>query len=333
MAGNANFDGFAAFSTFIQMSKEWTSIWRPALPLLSIVKGRQLTFNKARDTTNGTKAIVPIVYLGPATGSRVQLDSNWATAITPTGTQGFTQAEYFYSTREGALWNNYQERNQNRDPAQLMSVLPAKTRQLMEKFASDWSGDLMGTQNCDGRAGSGKIMAERYPLSTSNSPGNISQSTYTVWQAGVVSSAGPFGLHLINAQRNRIKDLGRGAPDFVQLSYASGRDLFDKMWGLLDAKTFYTNPKSKEMFGFETFTYQGMECFMDGRLGDVLPGSMIIGSSDTWWVNMRTDEPVPADRDAILRMEGTTTDEHMFVHEMMVGISDPARNSLVTDIV
>ena len=333
MAGNSNYDGAFAFSVAKEMSKSWSSIWTVAWPLYSIIKGKKLTFNNAARSTDGTKMLLPVNYLGPATTARNETSSNYGTPITPNATQGFTQAEYFYAVFGNALYLNIQEYEQLVGPTNMIPVLPGKVKQLMNDFVKQVNTQLIANTQGTGFTGNSSLTGEAYVLSTtSNSPGNISQATYSTWQPQLNSNAGPFGENLIIAQQHAIKDRGQGDADFLQLSYASSNDVYGKLYSLIGSTQVLTREGSEADFGFKTFMYRGLECFMDGRLGDVFPGTMVVGSSNSWWLNMNSEQPIPARRDGTLRLPGTPTEEYYYTYTLCMGCDDPGRNAWITGI-
>ena len=332
MAGNADYDGAFAFSVAKELSTRWTPTWIIAWPFYGMIKGKKKRFNNGFRDTTGTRMLVPINYLGPVTSARVALTSNQFTPITPTATQGFTQAEYYYATYENTLTLNNQEYDQLKGSSNMIPVLPGKIDQLMYDFTSVINTDSVGTQNGTGRGGTGQVMGEQYFLSTSNSPGNISQTTYSNWQASVNSSAGPFTQDLINAEYDRINALGRGAPDFVQLSYTGNNNVYNKLRNVIGSSQILSTQETDVTYGFKTFEYMGMTCFQDGPLGTSLAGSMVVGSSDALWLNLDTEVPKAPPGDARMRILGTSSYEYFYFLTLAMGVSDPARFSLLSGI-
>lgn len=333
MAGNSSFDGLVAFVSEKQMSRTWSKIWANDWPLLQKIKKDDLNYNKAMEDPEGNSILLPIMYLGPSTSARVGLTSNAFTPITPYATTGFTQAQYFYARYENAFYLNADEKKLiGKAGTTRIPILPGKIDQLLMDFKNVLSVDLLGTQNGTGSGGTGQPTGLRYFMSTSNSPGGISQTTYSTWAANVVSSAGPFYDNLVDKEIHRIKNLGRGDADFCQLSYASDNDVYGKMLGLIAPSQILVDPAKKALYGFETFSYRGLDCFMDGRLGTAVSGSMVIGRSSSWWVSQKSEQPVPVDRDSVKRLAGTTSDEHMYEQWFTWGNDDIAGNSYVTGI-
>lgn len=331
-SGNANYINAFAYSVAKELDHRWTHIWIIAWPLYSMIKGNKLSFNNAAKDTTGTKMLIPNVFQNLATSARPATNANQFTAITPTPTQGATQLEFLYATYENATWLNIQEYAQLIGSTNMMSVLSMKVPQLMFDFTNVINTDMIGTQNAGGRDGNGQVMGEQYWLSATNSPGNMSQSSTTAWQAGINSSGGSFNENLITNEYDRIKALGRGAPDACQLSYASGNNVYNKLRQLIGTAQIITNPESPAKYGFTTFRAYELECWQDGPLGTALPGSMAILSTDSIWLNQDSDKPIPARENSHMRLEGTSTEEWMYTYTLAVGVSDCARNSLVTGI-
>lgn len=333
MAGNPSFDGIYAFTREKQIKKTWQQIWTTDLPFLKKIKADGLNYNTAEESPDGNSILFPLMYLGPSTSARVGLNSNAFTPITPYATTGFTQAQYFYARYENAFYLNANEKTLiGKADTTRVPILPGKLDQLVMDFKNVLIVDLNGTQNGTGQAGTGQPTGLRYFMSTSNSPGGVSQTTYPVWAAKVVTNAGPFYDNLVDREIHRIRDLGRGEADFCQLSYTESNDVYGKMLGLIAPSQILTDPAKKALYGFETFSYRGLDCFQDGRLGTAQDGSMVIGRSSAWYVNAKSDEPEPTANEPVKRLAGTTSDEHMFEWWFTWGTDDCAGNSYVTGI-
>lgn len=334
MAGNSSFDGIVAFASEKEMKKIWSPIWAGAFPLLAMVKAKKINYNTALMSPEGNSILFPLNYLGPATSARAATNANAFTPITPNATQVFTQAQFYYAKYENALYLTATEKQLIADNAHTtrIPILPGKIQQLVTDFKSIESTDLLGTQNGTGQGGNGQLTGLQYLLSSSNSPGGVSQTTYSKWAAGIVANAGGFYEGLIDKEIHRIRDLGRHAADFCMLSYNSSNDVYGKLYGLIAPTQAIVDQEKEALYGFEVFKYRYLECFQEGRLGDALSGSMVVGSSGTFHMQEKTDQPVQSVQNGTLRLAGTTSDEQMFEHWITWGNDDLACNTLVTGI-
>jgi hypothetical protein len=340
MAGNSSFDGLVAFASERQMKTEWSRIWTTDWPLLvkvlnDTLAGRRSMGTNAKFGPDGNSVLFPLEYLGPATSARAATKANAATAITPTLTQGFTQAQYHYAKYENAFWLTSHERELiARSPGGTtrIPILSGKVDQLQSDFKNIVSTDFLGTQNGTGYEGNGQITGERYFLSTSNSPGGVSQTTYTTWAADVVSSAGQMYEGLLDAPIHRINTLGRGPADFAQLSWSSTNDVYGKVYGLIaPAQVIVDQGKSVE-YGFEVFKYRNLDCFQDNKLGDAVAGSMVIGRSGSWHAFMKSQLPQLSNVDGTKRISGTSLIEYFYEWWIAWANDDVASNTYVTGI-
>jgi hypothetical protein len=331
---NANFANQAAFSFFNELKRKWVLAYTKSTPFLGMLKGKGRNFNAQRyRTTQGLFEITPIGLADFLSGGATPETSvNQFTPQTPEVTNGATQAQYYYATYKKAAYITNQEQTQLIGGTNWLSVIEYQTKRLMENFRLTVGKDIVGTQQDQGLIGTGQVLGEQYPLSTTNSPGNISQSGNTSWQAGVSTNAGSFNELLVTNEIDRISDLGRGEADFVQCSYTASNNVYAKFYSLVANTQALTREEDHAQFGFKTWEYRGVPVFRDGRLGDTLPGSMVVGSSDTWMWNTDSPEPVLATINGEMRILGTLAIEFMHWWTVALGIDDPARNTLVTGI-
>lgn len=335
MAGNSSFDGIVAFASEKQLRTEWAQIWAAAWPLLTKIKKDRSNYNTAKFSPNGNSILLPVMYLGPATSARAATSANAASAISPTLTQGFTEAQYNYAKYENAFWLTSHEREliaNTPGGTTRIPILSGKIDQLKMDFNNVVSTDLLATQQGTGYTGNGQITGEQYFLSTSNSPGGISQVTYSTWQANVVSSAGQMYEGLLDKEIHRINALSRGPADFAQLSYSSSNDVYGKVYGLIAPSQVIVDQGKSVEYGFTVFKYRELECFMDNKLGDALSGSMVIGRSTSWHVCEKSEIPQLISIDGTLRVAGTSLIEYFYEWWITWGNDDCAGNTLLTGI-
>lgn len=338
MPGNPSFDGAVAFAIEHQLKKDWISLEVKEFPLLRMIKQRKINFNTAagKQSISGNSVLLPIIYLGPTVGARYGSSAGAYTPISNNPTQGFTQAQYFYARAEAKFDLDAGEMQllMGSGPDIRTNIYPGKVTQLMNNMYDLVNTSLVSTDNGTGTqgAGNGLLTGQRQMLSTSNTVGGIPQGTYANWQAGTVPNAGPFYEGLYESEYDRIKNLGRGRPDFFQLSFNATNNVFGKVRDIANPKQLLVDEKRKADFGWVEFVLLGMDCWMDGYLGTASAGSAIIGRADTWWLNQGSERPVPSDTDPVRRIEGTTTTEYMYQWWLVFGNSDPAGNTLITGI-
>lgn len=338
MAGNANYDGPYAYSVALEIDRIWTMTFITALPFIGMLRGKdngagQRFNNKRIKRVEGTRFLLPTNYAGPSTTARHETSSTLGAQITPYAISGFTHAEFYYGFFSNAMYVNIQQYATLVGSTNMIPVEPGAVKQLLWDMLNVISTDLVSSTNGTGyQGGNGAIMGELYPLSTSNSPGNISQSTYANWQAGVISNVGGFNESLITNEFDRILALGRGPADFCQLSYTSSNNVYNKLRGLIGTTQVLETQEDHARYGFRTFEAYGLTCFMDNVLGTNNPGSMIVGASDSWCWDSMMDEPQLARTNGVIRYPSTVTEEHMYYFIAGLGISDPARNTYISGI-
>lgn len=334
---NTNYTDINAFVREKQRKTEFTQIWTVLNPLWVYIKGKD-HFNTGPVNAEGTKMLFPNEFSGPPTTARAGNLNNNFTPITPYQGTGQTQVEYFYARYENAMYLRSDEMQLAQRAGNLqrcVSIITQRRKQLMESFKQTVNTDFVGTQLAAGvqssAAGAGQISGMQAFLSTSNSPGNLSQTTNPLWAAGVVAWNAPFDTGALDTEIDRINRLGRGKSDFIQLSDTGTNSVWRKLCNVAAPKELLVNPKANHAeFGFETVDYMGRDCFPDNYLGVALPGSAVVGSSNTWYINMDTEMPRELSDGGGDRLFGTTSNELMFEWYMATGNDDIARNSLIT---
>lgn len=320
---NSNYTGLVAFVAEKSVKKRASMIWSTASPLFALVFEKK-RFN-AGFRIEGHKAITPVNYEEQTTAADGIADASELTAITPYVTNGFTQAEYEFAHYRAAFYIRDSEKKLIKGSGIRQNFVEGKVRQITESFRKAIAVD-MASANAGSRTA---VMGLRYLLSTSNSPGNISQSSYPVWAAGVETGVGPWHLGLIDDEYDRIVNLGRGMPDLCLLSYSSTNNVFGKMRDSIAPSQLLTHSNRLAKYGFVSFQYLEMDCVQDGRLGTALAGSAAVLSTDSFFAGALSDGP---DRAHDTPLEGTDADEVVFNWWLTWGNDDPARNSLIQDI-
>lgn len=322
MAGNPSFDGDLAYLIDKQASRKWSTIWGVAHPFLQKIKSDELNYNAVTESPDGNSLLWPIQFQGPATSARIGTNANAYTPVTPYAPRGDTQAQYYFARFENGIYLNPTQLTQIRNSAggnTRVPILPSKVDQCMEDFKNVETTEFFGTQNGTGAGGTGSVTGLRYFASTSNSPGGISQTTYTNWAATLNSSVGVLNEGIFDGQIHRINALGRGPADYMQLSYASDNDVYGKFVAMFAGSQLIVDQGKSVKYGFTVFNYRGLDVFMDNGLGTAVSGSMCIGRSSAWYLSMKTENPERVDE---LRLPGTGSHEIWYQHWLTWGCND-----------
>jgi hypothetical protein len=323
MSANSNYANLVTFVAEKSVRKKSSIIWTTANPLFSKVFESK-KFNSGF-RIEGHKAITPINFAEQTTAADGVADASELTPVSPYVTSGFSQAEYEYAHYRVPMYIRNSEKKLIQGGGVRQNFMEGKTNQLVESFKKAIAEDMVSANNGSRTA----VLGLRYLLATGNSPGNISQSTYPVWAAGVKTGAGPFHLGLIDNEFDRIMALGRGVADMVLLSFTSTNNVFGKMRDAIAPSQLITQPTSVAKYGFVSFRYLEMDCVMENKLGGALAGSAAVLSTDSFVAGALTDAP---ERVHSTPLEGTDAEELMFNWWLFYGCDDIARNSLIQDI-
>lgn len=324
MAGNANYDGLVAFVAEKSFKKDFQSVWTSANPLLTMIVANKANFNTSR-VVEGHRMVLPITYSDGANVANGVLDANELTPLTPQVTQGFTQAQYNYSHYTNAFYIRDSEKKLISGSGVRGNIMGGKTAQLMDSFKLAVQNDMVSA-NADTRDA---VLGLRYVTSTSNSPGNVSQTTYPVWAASVVSNAGPFYMGLLDTEYDRINALGRGVCDFALLSHTATNNVYGKVRDQIPYQLTVSATGKLAKFGFPTFEYLEMTCIQENKLGAALAGCAMVGRSSAWYANLDSDTP---QLHHAKPLEGTDATEYLYNWWLAIGTDDPASLSLIQDI-
>ena len=311
----------AAFAMEMVLKRDFKLLWTTFHPLIAKIKNGA-NFNKGGKVRNLT-LILPVQFDDLAVPVNGVTDANSLTAITPTANQGDTQVEYIFSHYQGQYILTAAE-------MQLMmngergDLLGARKKQILQSARNAMSGDLAAASN----AARANLMGLRYLLSTSNSPGGITQGgSNTYWDAKISTTGGTFTLTPVDDAFDSIRAEGRSLPDLLLLSYNATVNLFGKMRDNVSSMQRIVSSDDKARFGFGSFKYiNDMDCVQDPDLGSALSttgGFMMLSSDTFYWVG-DTDlvKVYPAER-----LQGTSVME--FYHDMWcaLGNDDVACNA------
>lgn len=321
---NPNFSGAAAFAVEKVVKRDFKHVWSSAHPLLAVLSSR-----KARNvgTINGLRLILPVAFQDATTPADGQSDAAAFTPITPYATNGFTQAQYEFSYYRHAFYLAPHEK-------QLLmngyrgNILEGKTKQSMESFKNAISADLAGNLTSQRE----NVLGLRFALSTANTVGNIDQSANAWWRAERVTGAGPFDLKVIDNMYDTIRAKGRSVPDLLLLSSNATVNVFGMMRDQVAVLQRITSTSNETNFGFADFTYLGMRCVLDNRLGAALgtDGGAMMLSSDSWY-QRGLGENIQPELDKT-RLQGTGAQEFYLDLWLALGCDDIASNGYITGI-
>lgn len=322
--GNSNYTvaGYSAFAVEKAVAKDWHTIWTSAHPLLIAMADKGTNFNQNFDLGNGTAMLIAVNGDNMTTPAAGVADASELTGDTISATNGFSQANYYIA--------HYRAHVSYRASEQFMAengsrgnILDGKKKQVLESFKEVWSTDA-ASSTVDSRT---KIMGYRYALSTSNSPGGISQSTDTQWAAKVKTSAGTFGLNLIDDQVDNITAEGRGAPDLILAGLSGASNMFGKIRTAIGPTAErLVNPNGMPVkYGLTAIQYLGATVILDNRAAT---GEINVLTTDSWYVYMPKTPKVSQ----MYIKDGTDSHVQSYTLFTSLGCGDCALNATITGI-
>jgi len=327
--GNANYGGFdasndwaknAAFAIEKQLTTRWTHAQAQVHPLLAVLKRNGLNWNKGSDVS-GLKMLKPVVVAGPTTAAAGVTDANELNAMTYNSTANFTQAEAEFAHYR----NNFTLRDSER---QLLeggargNILQGKTEQLEEDFKSVMQGHLSGS----GAGTRSALMGILQPLSTSNTVGGISQTSYANWRSNVTTSVGTLTLQGVATMIDTIASFGPGPDLLICSAPASGFNSYGKMRLLIENAVVYNDPNNALVkAGVASFSYMGMAIVKDHRMAT---GNMAFLDTRTWYWR-GYDAPKLVRKDGI---QATDATEFVFNFWGSIACFNPKHNGLFTGV-
>ena len=279
----------AAFAVEKTLKRDFKLLWDTAHPLTALLQNGG-NFNKGGQI-KGLKLILPVQFQDrttPVDGSA----ANNLTALTPEANVGDTQVAYNFSRYHGAFWLDPDEikllMNGERG-----DLLQARKKQIMQSYRKALAGDLQGN-SLDARA---NVIGLRYLLSTSNSPGGITQGgANTYWDALVNTSATTFSIAHVDDDKDAIAREGRSTPDLLLMSSNSTVNITGKMRdNVAPLQRIVSNDSKLVKFGFDSFVYRGMECVQDPDLGAALSttgGYQMLSTDSFYWMGDPKDMSV-----------------------------------------
>jgi hypothetical protein len=337
---STDYVGIYATSQEKSLTKSFNHVYMKNYPLLSILydDGRGSNFNKGFSVEGALKMLLPIAPLGnvqAAIGRAAGTYTIDGTSQSWTGSsigqkdalsvqqgQGLNQAAYEITQYECAYWQSEEERKLALEGAR-GGYIEARTTQVLQAFKDKASTDLVSTSNAGARTA---LMGVPYALSTSNSPGGLSQSTLSNWASNVNASGGPFTLDLVDAQLHAVRAKGRNRVDFIFASYQSGNDVYGKMKAAIAPAQLLTVPENLAKYGFVDYVYSNVSCVLDNYLAS---GKMLGVSSKNWFLYGDTK---PSQKEP-LRVQGTGVVEYYYTWWVGLGTNDPGVQFQISAIV
>ncbi len=265
-----------ALASELVMHRDFENVFFDEYPLVRAVKERG-KFNRGY-SVEGFRFILPVLMEDSSTVANGVLPANELTQPTPSHIIGLTQAQYNFAHYIQPMWIKNSDKKLGMGArANRGDLMQGALLQTMNSFALALSGDLMGSSVDTLDA----VLGVRYLLSTSNSPGNISQTTYTKWAAKVTTSAGTFSLDIINDLYD-LASRGSQRPDMLFASAASGNNIYGKLRAQIQPAQQLQTTSTTAQYGFADLKYLTMDVVKDdaGTSGEALG----LNTSSLYWV-------------------------------------------------
>lgn len=292
-------------------------LWTAKTPLLQVLEASGRV-NKGFKTV-GLNMVLNVNLAAPSQRVAGATQSNAFVALSPSRTSGYYKAQFYYARYESAFWLTGQERTQIAGNPKEVDIVTSKTDAVLNDFDYKIDYDLHGNQtdseNC--------LLGPRFVCATTNTVGNLSQSSYAAWRGKVKTSLGTFDPAVIDVQRRSIINGGRSIPDILSLSGSESNDVYGKLKDTINSAQVLQTQDKKVSFGFTDFVWMGLGVFDDWVQGASDAGSGIMLSSDSWYFGKMTDRPVmlPADR-----LQGTGSKEYFFEWTLGLATDDCGAN-------
>ena len=318
--GNATYTtaNGAAYAIEKVIRTDFKSLWDHAHPLLAKLQ-TGANFNKGGQI-KGLTLILPVQFDDMATPVDGSAANNF-TALTPAANQGDTQASYIFTRYHGAFWIDPDEMKLLMN-GERGNFLGARKKQIMQSYRKAASGDIAAAA-LSARA---NLLGLRYLLSTSNSPGGISQGgSNTYWDAVVSTTGGTFAISDVDNAMDTINRKGRSKVDLLLLSNNATVNIFGKVRDNVANLQRITNGDTTAKFGFSDFIYRDADCALDPDLGDALSttgGFMALSTDSFYWMGDPMNMSVKV-RD----LQGTGAVEYYYEAWVCLANDDPGVNA------
>lgn len=198
----------------------------------------------------GTSMIVPLNYAMNSSGG-------WyagADTLATTDNEVISAAEYNWKQIYENITIQRSDEIKNSGDAAKLNFVQSKIK-IAEKTIADRLGTGLFNAGTDSKA----IAGLRQMLSTSNTVGGISQSTYSFWQSNVDSITTTITLPAIQSM-DGLCTIGNDRPTVR----ACTQTMYDKIWALLQPQQRFMNEKDANA-GFTSLMINGIPLVVDSH--------------------------------------------------------------------
>jgi hypothetical protein len=198
----------------------------------------------------GTSIIQPLNYAQVTA-------SDWyagADTLSTTDNDVFTAAEYSWKQIYANITINRMDELKNNGDAAILKFVKQKV-QIAEKTIQD----SMGTGLYNAGSNAKAIGGLRLIISTSNTVGGISQSSYSWWQAQVDSSTTTLTLAAMQSRDNACS-IGSDGPTVIMTT----RSLYNSLYALYQPQQRFTDSETAKG-GFSSLMFNGKPVIVDSH--------------------------------------------------------------------
>lgn len=204
MAANSNFDFVEVFVNDYVKENAFTDTVGVKHPLIRLLNDKPfgLDFEVQNHGRFGTKALVPIELTYEDAEGFDRVGAYTAQTVAPTDSDDVSHAEYFVAFKRDKVKLDAIQQRSILDAAGTVTdrglkMIQIEVHRMLGGFASAFETDL-GNNSVDSKTA---VMGVRFPLSVSNTVGNINQGNVTAWQSNLrsvwVSGGAAFSLQFI----------------------------------------------------------------------------------------------------------------------------------------
>ncbi len=207
-------------------------------------KGRYIS------VSGGTTIMVPLNYaLTTAAGWYAGADT-----LSTTDNEQITAAEYSWKQCYGNISISRDEELKNSGDAQVLDLLKSKV-QICEKTVADYIQGGLYASNTNAKSIVGMVLF----LSTSNTVGGISQSSYSWWQAQVDSTTTTLTMPALQTTWNNAS-INNKSPTVVMAT----RTNFNRYYGLLQPQQRFIDGDTASG-GFQNLLFNGAPMIVSSK--------------------------------------------------------------------
>lgn len=198
----------------------------------------------------GTSIMCPLNYAVPtATGWYAAADT-----LLTTDNDAFTSAEYSWKQLYTNISILRSDELKNSGDSAILNFLKSKVK-VAEKNMLDQLGTGIYSNATDAKS----IIGLQYMMSTSNTIGGISQSTYSWWNPSLDTTTTVLSLPVIQTRTNAVT-VGSDKPTV----HATTRTLYNSYMALLQPQQRFADPETANA-GFQNLLYQGAPVIGDSH--------------------------------------------------------------------